>query len=165
MNMDEYVTKAKQIIAENIYCTVATASLEAKPWISPVFYAYDDQYNIYWVSDKNALHSKNIKANPQGAVVIFNSQAPEGEGDGVYIDAKVEEVIDEKEIEYAINMRNMRVTMDEFKVKNSEEITGEGAWRMYKATPLKISKLTEGEYVNGQYIDKRIDFDLKVFSS
>jgi general stress protein 26 len=161
MNMDQYVKKAKQIIVENIYCTVATASLDGKPWISPVFYAYDEQYNIYWVSDKNALHSKNIQANPQGAVVIFNSQAPEGEGDGVYIEAKVEEVRDEKEIEYALNIRNLRVTQDEFKVKNPQEVTGEGSWRIYKAIPLKISKLTEGEYINGQYIDKRIDLDLK----
>lgn len=158
--MDEYVNKAKQIITENIYCTIATASLDSKPWISPVFYAFDEELNIYWVSDKNALHSKNLRENPQGAIVIFNSQAPEGEGDGVYIEAKLIELTDDAEVKYAIDLRNKRVTQDEFKVKNIQEVTGKGEWRVYKAIPLKTSKLTEGEYLNGQYIDKRVEIEL-----
>lgn len=109
--------KAKQIIEENIYCTVATATLDGKPWISPVFFSYDENYNIYWVSNKNSIHSELIRQNPQVAIVIFNSQAPEGEGDGVYIKAKVQELYDEEEIKKAIKIFNKRVSKEEFRVK------------------------------------------------
>ena len=55
---------------------------------------------------------------------------------------------------------NKRVTQDEFRIKNVGEITNKGVWRIYKATPTQISKLTEGEFINGQYVDKRIEIKL-----
>lgn len=151
---------AKKIIEENIYCTIATSSLEGKPWISPVFFAYDDRYNIYWVSNKDALHSQNIKLNPSIAIVFFNSKAPEGEGDGVYFEANAQELSHDTEIDQAIMLFNSRVTKDEFRIKNKDKVTNSGVWRIYKATPIMISKLTEGEEKNGQYIDKREEINL-----
>lgn len=159
--MNKRAEKAKQIIAENIYCIVATASSDGVPWISPVFYGYDEDYNIYWISDKNSKHSQLIRQNPKVAIVIFNSQAPEGEGDAVYMEAKVYELTDENEVKEGVKIRDSRAKVEEFRVKKIEEVTGEGIWRVYKAVPSKISKLTSGEYINGQYVDKRIEVSLK----
>ncbi len=158
--MNNYSQEAKQIIADHIYMTIATASKNGQPWISPVFFAYDDKYNLYWVSYKNARHSSLIKDNPQVSIVIFNSQAPEGEGDGVYFEAEVEEITENKEIQFAMNVLGKRVTKEEFRVKKVEEVTEEGAWRIYKAKPLKITKLSRGTTVNGQYIDERVEVSL-----
>jgi general stress protein 26 len=155
--MTDHSNKAKAIIEENIYCTIATADSAGKPWISPVFFAFDQDYNIYWVSDKNARHSQNIVSNPEVAIVFFNSQAVEGEGDGVYMEATAEALTDETEIEQAIELRNQRVTQEDFKVKDIKEVTGAGELRIYKAVPVKMFKLSDGEYKNGQYIDTRIE--------
>ena len=141
--------------------TIATASQDGKPWISPVFFAYDDEYNLYWASDKSSYHSRLICESGRVAIVIFDSSAPEGEGDGVYFEAEAFELNDAEESEKAMVVLGARVTQDEFRVKNITEVTGDGAWRIYKAVPHKISKLTEGEYVNGQYVDRRIEIDLK----
>lgn len=158
--MEKHIEEAKQIIADNIYMTIATATIDGVPWISPVFFAYDDQYNLFWVSDKNSHHSQLIRANNQVAIVIFDSSAPEGEGDGVYFEATVSELKEKKEVEHAARFLGARVSKEEFRIKKIEEVTGEGIWRIYKAIPQKISKLTEGEYINGQYVDKRIDLKL-----
>lgn len=158
--MNNYTTEAKKIIAENIYMTIASATSDGKPWISPVFFAYDDKYNLYWVSYKDARHSTLVRNNPQVAIVIFNSQAPEGEGDGVYFEAKVEEIDARDQILLAMDILSKRVTKEEFKVKQIEEVTDSGVWRIYKAVPLKISKLTRGEVINGQYIDTREEISL-----
>ena len=158
--MNKYAEKAKRIVESNIYMTVATASKDGKPWISPVFFAYDKNCNLYWVSNKDSLHSKLIRENPQVAIVIFDSRAPEGEGDGVYFEARAEELNKEVEIKDAMEALNNRVTKDEFKVKKVDEVTGHGVWRIYRASPLKISKLTEGAFVNGQYVDKRTNIKL-----
>lgn len=115
---------------------------------------------FFWVSSKDSHHSKLIRSNPQVAIVIFDSSAPEGEGDGVYFEAKVEELASEEEIKQAMEILNKRVTKDEFRVKKIGEVTGDGVWRVYKAIPIKVSKLMEGEFVNGQYVDKRIEIDL-----
>lgn len=158
--MDEYIEKAKKIISENIYMTIATATKDGMPWISPVFFAYDGSYNLFWVSNKDSLHSKLVRGNPQVAIVVFDSRVPEGKGDAVYFEATVQELEDEKEIGLAIEVLGKRVAQDEFRVKKLSEVTKAGVWRIYKATPIKISKLTKGEYTNGQYVDKRVEISL-----
>lgn len=152
---------AKKIIQENIYCTIATASLDGKPWISPLFFAYDDHYNVYWVSAKDSLHSRLIRLNPRAAITFFDTRTPEGLGVGVYMDTHVEELAGEQDIQNAMTVYNDRVTKDEFKVKTMSEVTGSGLWRIYKATPVKTSILTEaGEIINGQYIDTKVEIQL-----
>ena len=153
--------QAKKIIADNIYMTIASASLDGKPWVSPVFFAYDDSYNLYWVSDKNSRHSNLIRENKKVAVVIFNSKVPEGEGDGVYVDAQAVELNDVREAKEAMSILSARVTQEEFRIKKIGEVTEEGVWRIYKATPQSVSKLKEGEYANGQYVDRRIEINLR----
>ncbi|MBI4098194.1 MAG: pyridoxamine 5'-phosphate oxidase family protein [Candidatus Levybacteria bacterium] len=159
--MKDLVEKAKQILAENIYCTIATSSLTGTPWISPVFFGYDEDFNIYWISDKDAKHSRLIRQNPHVAIVIFNSQAPEGKGDGVYIEADVYELASKDEVKKGVKIRDSRAKIKKFRVQKIEEVMNDSAWRVYKAVPKTISKLTKGEYVNGQYVDKRIEIPLK----
>ncbi|MFI5240683.1 MAG: pyridoxamine 5'-phosphate oxidase family protein [Candidatus Saccharimonadia bacterium] len=154
------IKAAKRIIAENIYMTIATATKDGVPWISPGFFAYDSDYRLYWVSNKNAKHSVLVRENPSVAIVIFDSKAPEGEGDGVYFEAKIEELGDEQEISEAMTILGERVSKDEFRVKKIEEVTNNGLWRIYRATPSKASKLGNGKIVNGQWIDQRVDIDL-----
>ena len=159
--MNKYISKAKKIIRGNIYMTIATSSKNGTPWISPVFFAHDDDYNLFWVSAKDSLHSKLISKNSQVAIVIFDSSAPEGESNGVYFEAIASELGDKKEIEHAMKILNKRVTIDDFRVKRIGEVSEDGAWRIYKASPVKVSKLTSGEFVNGQYVDKRVDINLR----
>ena len=159
--MENYKEEAREIIANNIYMVIATASPSGEPWISPVFFAYDDEYNLYWTSDKNSQHSNLIRKNSKVAIVVFDSRAPEGEGDGVYFEAQAVELNGAQEVERAMPILAARVMKDELRIKKIEDVTKNRAWRIYKATPQKISKLKEGEYVNGQYVDRRIEIDLK----
>lgn len=158
--MKDNVKKAKEIIEENIYMVISSASRKGKPWISPVFFAYDNYYNLFWVSNRNSRHSQLIQNNSAIAIVIFNSQAPEGQGDGVYFEAEAKELKLKEEIVRAMKILNSRTTKDEFKVKTITQVTGEGIWRIYKAIPLKTYTLSDGEYINGQYVDKRIEINL-----
>lgn len=152
--------KAKKIITENIYCTVATATSEGKPWISPVFFVYDEAYNIYWVSNKGALHSELTRENPRVAIVFFDTHAPEGAGTAVYMEATAKELSETDEVATGIELFNARATDDHFKIKSAAHVMGDGVWRIYKATPARVSLLGEGEYINGQYVDKHIPVDL-----
>jgi len=54
-----------------------------------------------------------------------------------------------------------RAKIEEFRVKKIEEVMNDGVWRIYRAIPRKISKLTKGEYINDQYVDKRIEIPIK----
>jgi uncharacterized protein YhbP (UPF0306 family) len=158
--MSTETDKAKQILAENQYMTVATSTTDGKPWISPVFFAYDDEYNLFWVSNKDALHSRLIRENERVAIVIFNSTAHEGKADGVYFEAVASELSDWEEIRHAMEILDKRVKVDEYRIVDQSQVTGQATWRIYRAKPQVASKLGDCHYVNGQLVDKRIHIEL-----
>ena len=161
MDLKKLADQAKKIIKENIYLTIATSTIDGKPWISPLFFAYDENYNLYWISNKDSLHSQLIRKNHRVAIVIFDSSAPEGKGNGVYFDAKAKELQEEFELNKAIEILNNRTKIEEFKIKSIDGIRGQGVWRIYRAIPFKIYKLTEGKFINDQYVDERVEITLK----
>lgn len=151
--------RAKEIINEIIYITIATCSRDGQPWNSPAYSAYDDDYNFYWASWKENQHSKNIAENNNIFIVVYDSKAKEGTGEGVYIKAKAYVLEDEAEIARAIKYLDSRVGK---KKKGSttriKQFQGEKPRRIYKAVPEKFWINGDGD-VNGEYIDIRIEVD------
>lgn len=154
--MDKFVEKAKQIIENNNYLTLATSTLQGKPWISALFFAYDKDYNLYFVSAKDSLHSNLISQNPDAAVSIYDSSAKVGEANGVFMEAIVSELSDLSEIEKAIKIYNDRVLLKEFLMKSSSEVMDNSVLRMYKCVPQKVYGLTDTT-ISGQFVTRRVE--------
>jgi len=154
--MESQIKKAKEIIEKIMYLTIATSSKDGMPWNSPVFVAYDDNYNFFWKSGKNSQHSKNIKENNNIFIVIYDAIVPWGKGQGVYIQAKAFELTDEQEIAEALSYHKKRVQKELWKV---EEFTGENPRRVYKAVPEKVWMNKDSEE-NGKFVDIRQEIEL-----
>jgi hypothetical protein len=58
----------------------------------PTNFAHDGYTEFLWVSAPDATHSRNIATRPQVGIVIFDSHAPIGTGEGIYISAIAEQV-------------------------------------------------------------------------
>jgi hypothetical protein len=69
---------------------LGTADEGGRPWVSPVYYARSEYSELYWVSSPHAQHSRNLAARPEVSIVVFDSHAPVGEGQGVYMSAVAE---------------------------------------------------------------------------
>jgi nitroimidazol reductase NimA-like FMN-containing flavoprotein (pyridoxamine 5'-phosphate oxidase superfamily) len=82
---------ARAIIDANLYMVLATADGAGRPWSSPVYFAHDGHTEFFWLSAPEAEHSRNIAARPEVSIVIFDSQAPIGTGQGVYMRAVAEQ--------------------------------------------------------------------------
>jgi hypothetical protein len=89
---EELAAVARAIIDENRYMTLGTADEDGVPWVSPVWYAPSAYHEFFWVSSPDARHSRNVAARPEIGIVIFDSRAPAGSGQGVYMSAIAEEV-------------------------------------------------------------------------
>lgn len=151
---DKYTEKAKKILAQIQYATIATVTPDGKPWNSPVAHEVDESYNIYWFSDKENQHSKNVRENPYAFIVIYDSTAPEGEGEGVYIEADVEELNDAEEINKIRNAKKQAL------VNDASEFLGDAIRRCYKATPKRMW-MNDAEEKDGQFIrDYRVEISL-----
>jgi nitroimidazol reductase NimA-like FMN-containing flavoprotein (pyridoxamine 5'-phosphate oxidase superfamily) len=83
---------ARSIVDASLYLVLATADGSGRPWSSPVYFAHDRYAEFLWVSAPEASHSRNIAARPQVGIAIFDSHAPIGTGQGVYMSAVAEQV-------------------------------------------------------------------------
>lgn len=158
--MNEYhQTRALEIIKKIQYATLATVTPEGLPWNSPVKHEYDDELNIYWFSDKSNQHSKNVRSNGKVFIVIYDSTVPEGEGEGVYIQAHVTELTDPEEISA---VRRIKKGPD---YDAPDDFIGSAIRRVYKAIPEKVW-LNDSETKNNVFIrDYKVEVDLSTLKN
>jgi hypothetical protein len=90
--MDDLDAYARALIDANLYATLGTADRQGDPWVSPVYFATADYAEIYWVSARDATHSRNIAERPQLSMVIFDSTVPTYSGRAVYLAAAATEL-------------------------------------------------------------------------
>lgn len=89
---EELETIARRDIDSNQFMTIGTADDEGVSWVSPVWYASVEYREFFWVSSPDARHSRNIATRPQVSIVVFDSTAPVGAGQAVYVSAVAEEL-------------------------------------------------------------------------
>jgi nitroimidazol reductase NimA-like FMN-containing flavoprotein (pyridoxamine 5'-phosphate oxidase superfamily) len=92
MDQQDLGDLARTIIDSNMYMVIGTTDASGQPWVSPVYYASADYTEFYWVSSPEVRHSRNIVERPQVSIVIFDSRAPIGTGQGLYLSAIAEEL-------------------------------------------------------------------------
>lgn len=152
----ELIKKAKEIIEKIIYIILATTTPDGNPWNSPVFTAYDKNYNFYWRSTKDSVHSQNIRNNGKVFITICDTTTPWGEGKGVYIQAAAIELIDKNEINQALALLDNRSPKS---LGNADTFLEDYPRRVYKAIPEKIW-INVDKKVKGHYIDERLELKL-----
>jgi hypothetical protein len=143
--------KAQAILDRINYITLATVSDDGEPWNSPVYCAYDADYNVYWGSHVGSQHSQNIQANGKAFIVVYDSTVAPGLGSGVYIQATCIEITDPNEIVVAHKLIQDRRPNPYWTL---EEVQADRPVHLFKAIPQKIWMNGEGEK-DGQYIDVR----------
>jgi len=137
----EHRAIARQVIAENRYLTLATADADGVPWATPVFYAAPGPSTFCWASAPDTRHSRNIAVRPQVAITIFDSHAPIGRAEGVYISARAESV-HPSEQDLALQLLNDRLPPRQH--LTTDDLEPAGPLRMYRATALEVSILIRG---------------------
>ena len=84
---DASAESARAIIDAGRYMTLATADAAGVPWASPVWYAPRGYSELFWISDPERRHSRNLAERPQLSIVIFDSTVTPGHGQAVYMEA------------------------------------------------------------------------------
>lgn len=133
---------ARAIIDANLYMVLATADGTGRPWSSPVYFAHDGYAEFFWVSAPEATHSRNIAARPQVAIVIFDSHAPIGTGQGVYISATAEQVAS-NELTQAIDTFSHRSIAHGGVAWTIKDAQADSGLRLYRAAAESYSILAK----------------------
>ena len=80
----------RDIIEASRYLVLATADAAGRPWSTPLYFAHIGFTEFFWVSSPDVTHSRNIAVRPEVGIVVFDSQAAIGAGQGVYVSAAAE---------------------------------------------------------------------------
>jgi nitroimidazol reductase NimA-like FMN-containing flavoprotein (pyridoxamine 5'-phosphate oxidase superfamily) len=124
---------AREILTSTLYLTLATSDEDGRPWASPVYYASDDHADFYWVSDPEARHSRNLAVRPRASAVVFDSRAPIGTGQPVYM-ALVAEQVSGAEIERGIAIFSRVSVSHGGHEWSTGDVTAPARLRLYRAT-------------------------------
>ena len=139
---DERATQARAIIDRTLYMVLGTADADGRPWASPVYFATDDHGVFYWVSSHEARHSANIAVRPEIGIVIFDSSVPIGTGQGVYVEARAEQLIG-PDVDRGLDVFSKRTIAHGRPAWTREDVEGETLIRMYRAIAGSYSMLAK----------------------
>lgn len=124
---------ARAVLDGNRYVVLGTADGEGRPWVSPVFYTLSGYRELIWMSSPEARHSRNLAGRPDVSLVVYDSSLPVGEPVAVYMSGVAAEVTGSAVAEVAAAYGEAALPKGGRRVR-IEEVTGEGIYRMYRAT-------------------------------
>lgn len=73
--MKDVPTLIKEYLSEATLMQIATVK-RGNPWACSVYFAYDDSFNLYWISSPKRRHSLDIKENKKVAGTIVLPHTP-----------------------------------------------------------------------------------------
>lgn len=140
------------------YCCITTVD-EKGVWASPVYFAWDEQFNLYFISMPHVRHMQNISKNPKVAVAIYKTEQ-KGDVLGIQLEGKAYIVENDDEKKKAHKIYYGRVGS----LAQNEFAMHDPKWLFVKITPEQIyyfdSKIF-GEERQTAPIEKLIDRDFR----
>lgn len=73
----DLAARAAELLQTVLYANLATAS-QGQPWNTPATAIADSRLTLYWSSWTEAVHSKNIAANPRAFITYYDSTRERG---------------------------------------------------------------------------------------
>ena len=161
---EECANKARAIVRDNLYLSLATSTPSGDPWICTLYYAWDAEYSFFWTSAKDAQHSRMLTLNPRVAATIYDSHAPPGTGEGVYLVGVARE-LGEADLPHALAVFYRRRYPDpDERAKRGRSVadfSGASPRRLYALEPARCYVLDpRGHREFGPLVDVRFEVNL-----
>ena len=149
----EFNAMARRVIDANHYMTLATLDPDGRPRLSPVYYTAARYRDFYWVSSPEAHHSLNLAEHPEVQIVIFDSTAPVGQGEAVYLRGVAKQMADE-DLEPVLPVAFR--TAAGARRFDADELRGRAPFRLYLAYSTSCEVHVPGGHpVHGRGVDTR----------
>lgn len=125
---------AADLIEASRYLVLATADHEGRPWSSPVYFAHLGFTEFFWTSSPDVTHSRNIAVRPEVGIVVFDSQAAIGTGQGAYMSAVAELLEEGDAVARGIEAFSRRSVAHGGLAWTSDDVGPGAGLRLYRAT-------------------------------
>ena len=72
---------ARRLINASTLCALATVSAGGRAHINHMYFAWNERYELFWYSDRDSIHSRNLATRPTAAITIYDSHQVNGKPD------------------------------------------------------------------------------------
>jgi uncharacterized protein YhbP (UPF0306 family) len=136
---------ARRLLDASTLCAIATVG-RGRAHVNTAYFAWSPEFEVVWVSDPRAAHSRNLRANPSVAVAVYDSTQTWGTPDrGIQIFGEAAEGDDQAEAVYA----------ERFGARVGK-LTG---YRFYVLRPRRLKLFDERELGGGVFVTARVARD------
>jgi uncharacterized protein YhbP (UPF0306 family) len=142
---------ARSLLDASPLCAIASVGGRGGAYLNTAYFAWSPDFELVWLSEPRARHSRNIHANGSVAIAVYDSRQTWGRPDrGIQLFGSAREVDgkaeDEAEALYAARFSRYR----------SGEL---GAYRFYRFRPRRLKLFDEGELGAGRFVTARVTRD------
>jgi hypothetical protein len=131
---EDLLRSASEVLDRIEHATVATVSVDGRPWNTPVYFARQRD-SFYWISRRDAQHSTNIGNNGRAFLIVFDSSRKDSSGAGVYVEADAASLVDDGDIRDALEVIYRR---REKPVPSVTEYSARAVHAVYRARALRV---------------------------
>jgi uncharacterized protein YhbP (UPF0306 family) len=72
---------ARRLLDASTLCAIATVTPQGRAHVNTAYFAWDESFDLVWLSAPESRHSRNLAANPSAAVSVFDSTQTWGKPD------------------------------------------------------------------------------------
>ncbi len=113
-----------------------STAIDNQPWVCSVWFAADDDMNIYWISSINRRHSEEVMKNKKVGTVMVLPQTPEDAPRGLQLQGVAELLTKQEDIDKAVSVYAGRIFSKE-KIKEFME-DEKNPHRFYRIKPTQF---------------------------
>ena len=135
---------ARRLLRASTLCAIATVTPAARAHVNTAYFAWTDGFDLVWLSDPSATHSRNLRANPSVAIAVHDSSQTWGGSDrGIQLFGSARELPDRLagEAERAYRRR--------FSTYRSDDVAG---YRFYRLRTRRIKLFDERTFGAGVFV-------------
>ena len=139
---------ARGLLDASPLCAIATVSPGEQAHVNTAYFAWSPRFDLVWLSEPKARHSRNIAANATVAIAVFDSDQTWGDADrGIQLfgSARMTEGATAREAALVYKAR--------FPAYEQEEVS---AYRLYRFRPRRVKLFDELELGTGVFVTARV---------
>src|SRR5919201_2126343 len=65
--------EARSLLEVSTLCAIATVTSCGEAHVNTAYFAWSDEFQLVWLSEPHAQHSRNVRANGRASVAVYHS--------------------------------------------------------------------------------------------
>jgi uncharacterized protein YhbP (UPF0306 family) len=139
----------RQLLKASTLCSIASVCDDGRPHINTAYFAWNKQMDIFWMSEPEAQHSRNVRRSGAIAIAVYDSGQVWGSPDrGIQLFGDADELEREAEGEArAVYKRRFSAFSD----------ADYGVYRFYRCRPRQVKLFDEHALGDATFVIARVD--------